>query len=76
MNQTTNSTFIDKCMDFTVEILSKRKNSIILGDFNHQVNDYDDNEAMAFSDMMTSVGLQQWVKFYTHEKAISWTSVI
>ena len=28
----------------------------------------DDNEAVAFSDMMTSVGLKLHVKFYTHKK--------
>ena len=70
MTLTTNSTFMDEFMDFKVEILSTHKNSIILGNFNLCVNDYDDNEAMVFSDMMTSVGLNQHVKFYMHKKAI------
>ena len=51
-----------------VENFSKHKNSIILGNFNLHINDCDDNEAMVFSDMKTSEGLIQHVKFYTHKK--------
>ena len=58
-------------MGFTVETLSKYKNSIILRDLKLCVNYYDDNEAVVFSDMITSVGLKQHVKFYTHKKAKS-----
>ena len=38
-------------MDFMVEILSKHKNSTILGDFNLHINYYADNETMVFSDI-------------------------
>ena len=55
-------------LDFMVEMLSKHKNSIILGDFNLHVNSFDDNETMVFSDMMTLVGLKQHLKFYMHKK--------
>ena len=62
-NQATNSTFMDEFKDFMVKILSKHKSSIILGDLNIYVNDYDENEAMVFSDMMTVVRF----RFYTHK---------
>ena len=61
-----NMIFIDKLADEVVDLQSRYKNIIMLGDLNIHVNDLGDNDAIYLLDAMLSLGFTQEVKSATH----------
>ena len=60
-DRVTNSMFIDDIMDHLASILPRTPRNLILEDFNIHVDDVQDNDALAFSDTMMALGLDQCV---------------
>ena len=49
-----------------VDMITNHSNIVLMGDFNIQVGDEDDAEAMTFLDTIEALGLEQWVDKPTH----------
>ena len=65
-NKSTNKSFLDEFTDLMANLLSERKNNIVLGDFNLHVSNDDDIDSAIFNDTIEAMGLYQHVSFPTH----------
>ena len=62
----TTSNFVTDFTNFLPHIIVKYNNILILGDFNLQLDDSEDTDAMLFKDIMHAMGLISYVNFPTH----------
>ena len=60
--------FTDDFMDIVQDELINNNNLLILGDFNIHVDDEENVDAQSFMDCMNSMGLDQHVRDFTHNK--------
>ena len=65
-NKSTNKAFLDDFTDYMANLLSERRNNIVLGDFNLHVSNDDDINSAIFNDTIEAMGLYQHVSFPTH----------
>ena len=68
-NKYTINDFIDELLKFMEFSFPKYKNILLMGDFNIQLDNSEDPDVEMFSDTMTTIGYQQHVNFYTHNKS-------
>ena len=61
-----NTVFVNEFAKFLAEDVMQMDNVVLTGDFNMRINNTEDNEAVAFSDMMYALGFDQHVDFQTH----------
>ena len=66
INKSTNKAFLDDFTDYMANLLSERRNNIVLGDFNIHVSNDDDTDSAIFSDTIEAMGLYQHVSFPMH----------
>ena len=62
------TSFTDEFMEIVQEQLIRNQNVIIMGDFNIHIDDVNNQDAQGFMDCMTSMGLDQHVENFTHNK--------
>ena len=65
-NKSTNKAFLDDFTDYMANLLSERRNNIVLGDFNLHVSNDDDINSAIFNDTVEAMGLYQHVSYPTH----------
>ena len=65
-NALPNSIFVDRFLDKLEDIIAAHRNLIILGDFNIHLDDLNDQDAVFFSEAMSSLGFNQNIKVATH----------
>ena len=60
-HNTTNGMFIDDIIELLVNKLPQYQNSFILGDFNINIEDLTDVDAVIFNDYVRALGLKQHI---------------
>lgn len=66
-NKITMQMFLEDFTEWLSEILPDYNNIFMTGDFNIQVNDYENENTCMFNDILQIYGLKQHVKFATHK---------